>query len=239
MTTTSDPARPGELDAAMEALARLDLGTQSLSATLQLVAELAKRALPEVDETSITLLRGERAHTAVFTSPIAVRLDERQYESGFGPCLDCAATGATILLRHTDPDPVYPAFTREALRAGIRHTVSVALLVPHRSAGALNLYAADTEISVDTVLAAERFAAYAAVAVANADRLDHAQELAAQMQQAMQSRAVIEQAKGILMARHGYDADRAFAELARRSQHKNVKLRDLAARMVADPRRAG
>jgi GAF domain-containing protein len=228
-----------EPDAAFSELARLDLREQSLTESLRQIAELAKRVIPGADETSITVIDRGRAKTMVFTGPLAVQLDERQYASGFGPCLDAAMTGASILLDHADDMPLYPEFTRAALRAGITHTAAIALLVPHRAAGALNLYTASRDaFTPQAITFAERFASYAAIAVANADHVDEAEELARQLQEAMRSRAVIEQAKGILMGRYGLSADDAFRRLAKRSQDTNTKLRDLAARIVADPTNA-
>lgn len=225
-----------ETDATFAELVRINLTDQSLTDTLRQIAELAKRAVPGIDESSITVIKDDRPKTMVFTSPIAVLLDERQYGSGFGPCLDAAMTGATIVLDHHDDLPLYPEFTRAALRAGILHTVAIPLQVPNRDSGALNLYAAGEEpISPDAVAFAERFASYAAYAVANADHVSDVEELARQLQEAMRSRATIEQAKGILMARHGLSADDAFRRLATISQNTNTRLRDLAARMVEGP----
>ncbi len=228
-----------EPDAAFAELARLNLSDQSLTETLRQVGELAKRVIPGVDEASVTVINNDRPKTMVFTSRLAVQLDERQYESGFGPCLDAASTGATIILDHRADQPLYPEFTHAALRAGVTHTAAVALLVPYRTAGALNLYSArDEPFSDEAVTFAERFAGYAAFAVSNADHLDSAEELARQLQEAMRSRAVIEQAKGILMARHHISADDAFRRLATLSQNTNTRLRELAARVVADPGRS-
>jgi AmiR/NasT family two-component response regulator len=79
---------------------------------------------------------------------------------------------------------------------------------------------------------AETFATYAAVAVANAALYTSTAALASQMQQAVKSRAVIDQAKGILMAQHRYSGDEAFAGLVRLSQQRNIKLRDVAQSIV-------
>jgi transcriptional regulator with GAF, ATPase, and Fis domain len=235
--TTSEAVEP---DAAFAQLAQINLSDQSLPETLRQIAELAKRMIDGVDETSITVTTQGRPKTMVFTNALAVQLDERQYESGFGPCLDAATTGATIVLNHRDDYPLYPEFTRAALRAGILHTAAVALVVPHRTAGALNLYAAGEEpFTRKAVTFAERFASYAAYAVSNADRIDNAEELARQLQEAMRSRAVIEQAKGIVMAHQGVSADDAFRRLAKQSQDTNTRLRELAARIVAHPTEAG
>lgn len=225
-----------EPDRAFVALAQINLGDRSLTDTLGEISELALRTIPEVDDVSITVIDKGRTKTMVFTSVLAIELDERQYDSGFGPCLDAAATGATIVLNHREDFPLYPAFTSAALRVGVNHTAAIALQVPHRTAGALNLYSRrDEPFSAEAVTFAERFASYAAYAVSNADRLDGIEELARQLQEAMHSRAIIEQAKGILMARHGISADDAFRRLARESQNTNTRLRELAARITADP----
>lgn len=231
--TTSEAIEP---ELAFAALARINLSDQSLTDTLREIIELALQTVPEVDDVSITVIDKGRPKTMVFTSALAVELDERQYTSGFGPCLDSAATGATIVLDHREDFPLYPAFTSAALRSGINHTAAIALQVPHRTAGALNLYSRrDEPFSAEAVTFAERFASYAAYAVSNADRLDGIEELARQLQEAMRSRAIIEQAKGILMARHGISADEAFRRLARESQNTNIRLRELATRITADP----
>jgi GAF domain-containing protein len=229
--TTFEAIQP---EVAFGDLAKIDLRNQSLGDTLQQIAELARRVVPGVDAVSITVINNGRPKTMVFSSPLAVQLDERQYESGFGPCLDAAATGMTIVLNHRVDVPLYPEFTRAALRSGIFQTAAIALLVPHRTAGALNLYSArDTAFQAEEIAFAERFAGFAAFAVSNADHVDTAEELGRQLQEAMRSRAVIEQAKGIVMARYGVTADEAFRRLAKESQDTNTRLRDLAGRLVA------
>jgi AmiR/NasT family two-component response regulator len=79
---------------------------------------------------------------------------------------------------------------------------------------------------------AETIADYVAVAVANAHAHSKAAELAEQMRQAMQTRSVIDQAKGIIMAQNHCTADEAFAMLSRASQRSNRKLRDIAQSIV-------
>lgn len=214
-------------------LSKIMLGDQPLGAALQRVAELAQRTIPEVDQVSVTLMRGGRPETVVFTGGLAVSLDERQYESGFGPCLDAAVTGQTIVVANDDPDSRYADFSRAAWKAGVTHTVSVGLPVPQRVIGGLNLYASTAEpIEESTVDLAEAFAGYAAVAVANAALYSSTADQVRQLQQAVKSRTVIDQAKGILMGRGYYPADAAFEELVKTSQRENRKLRDVAQTIV-------
>lgn len=221
------------LDKAFEELRQTVLGDLSMSETLHQVATLTRRVVPQAAEVSVTLVEGERARTAAFTGSIAVQLDERQYAAGFGPCLAAAISGQTIRTDSDDPDTAYPDFARVAGRSGMRHTLSVALPVPGRTVGALNLYGAGSmpfdDLAESTV---GTFAGYAAVSIANAALYADAVDLATQLRVAMASRAEIEQAKGIVMAQQGCTAEEAFAMLARLSQTRNVKLREIAHEVV-------
>jgi GAF domain-containing protein len=198
--------------------------------TLRHIAELAKQTLDGVEEVSLTIIEDGRPRSVVFTGRLAVHLDERQYEHGFGPCLDAAKSGQTISVDSQEVDDTpYREFGRAAERAGVRHTVSVGMPLAHRSIGGLNIYrATETPFSSTFLEHAEIFAGYAAVAVANITSHANAVAEAAHLRKAMESRAVIEQAKGIIMARDRCTADEAFDMLKRISQQQNVKLRDLA-----------
>ena len=222
-----------EAHVAFAELSKIMLGAEPLNLTLGRIAELARATMPEVDEVSMTLLEGGKAKTAVFTGSLAIQLDERQYDTGFGPCLDAAASGQTIVVDTRDPEGAYPEFAHAARRAGVTHSMSVGLPVPERLVGAMNLYASTAEpLDRDTVTLAETFAGYAAVAMANAALYTSTAELVKHLQTALQTRAVIEQAKGILMAKHRYSGEQAFRDLAKASQHSNRKLRDIAQGIV-------
>ena len=230
----SDHDQQVEPSKAFEELSKLVLGEQSLTAILTRVAELAKSVIPDTREVSVTLLRDqESAETVVFTGSLAVDLDERQYEAGFGPCMDAAMAGTTIAVANADPGTPYPEFSRVSLKAGVSHSLSVGLPVPQRTVGALNLYAVgDQAYDPESVELAETFAEDAAGAIANAALYSSTASLAAQMQTAMQSRAVIEQAKGIIMGRNRCTADEAFTILVTMSQRRNEKLSKLAQGIV-------
>ncbi|GAA2023199.1 GAF and ANTAR domain-containing protein [Pseudokineococcus marinus] len=230
-TPAHAPSTPPGIEGAFAELGRLMLD-QPLGQYLQRVAELAAGTLPGVDGLSVTLVEDGRARSAAFTTTVAAQLDERQYEVGFGPCLDAAQSGDTIRV-DVAADDVYPAFARAAARLGVRCAASVGMPVPHRVVGALNLYSASGDLDEETLVLARTFASYAAVALANASLYGSTARLADQLQEAMRSRAVIEQAKGVLMAVHGVDADEAFARLSRASQDANRKLRDMAGEVVA------
>ena len=233
------PRRLLEPQEAFLRLGRLDLASTPLGRVLQQVAELARDTVPGADEVSVTLLDGEEARTAGFTGPLAAQLDERQYARGFGPCMDAALGGEVVSLPDLGLDQRYPDFSAVAVRHGVRSSLSVGMPVPQRQLGGLNIYArVPHAFDEESVTLARAFAEYAAVALLNASLLESREALARQLERAMASRAVIEQAKGIIMARTGCSAEEAFAVLARRSQNANRKLHDLAAEVVAHPRRS-
>ncbi len=218
--------------AAFAELGQIVHGDVPLDTILQRIAEQARQLIPELTEVSVTLIDNGRPRTVVFTGTLASYLDERQYEAGFGPCTDAAISGNTIIVDTADSTSPYAGFGTIAARHGIRHVVSVGLPIPQRTVGALNMYS-DTEgpISADSVGLAEAFAIYAGVAVANAALYQATASQAEDMLSAMRSRAVIEQAKGIIIAQRHCSPEEAFAVLARTSQTENVKLRDLAVQL--------
>jgi GAF domain-containing protein len=219
-------------------LSRIMLGAQPLSTTLARVAELAKQTIPGAAEVSVTLIQEGAATSVSFTGPLAIQLDERQYEAGFGPCMDAAMSGATIPIDDTAHSDSYPDFGRVASRHGITHTMSIGLPVERRTIGALNIYGTGNgPFDETTAELATAFASYAAVAVNNAGLYASTATLAGNLQKALDSRAVIDQAKGILMGRHRCSADAAFDLLVAQSSTTNRKLRDIAQAIVDDVQR--
>src|SRR5215208_3273234 len=105
-------------------LSKIMLGAEPLNLTLERIAQLACATMPEVDEVSMTLLEGGKARTAVFTGPLAVQLDERQYDNGFGPCLDAAVSGQTIVVDRERPRGGLPGLRRSSAEIG-RHLLGV------------------------------------------------------------------------------------------------------------------
>jgi GAF domain-containing protein len=206
-----------------------------MSEVLHRVAELAVACVPGADEVSVTLVDGDRTRSAAFTGTLAVALDERQYEAGFGPCLDAAQTGRHLRVDDTGAESSYPDFASAAARQGVRSALSIGFPMAQRVLGAINVYRFDgPPLDAEAEQLLTTFAGYAAVALANASLYASTADLAANLQTAMNGRAVIEQAKGILISRLGCTPDEAFTHLATRSQHENRKLRDIAVDLVAE-----
>jgi GAF domain-containing protein len=198
------------------------------------VAHVAKRTVPGAEEVSVTLIDKKEAYTAAYTGQLALDLDELQYGKGYGPCLDAAAAATTLSLPDMTTEDRWPDWAARALQAGAHSSLSIGLPMHEQITGALNIYATEPKaFDDDAVVLGQTFAGYAAVALTNAHLYDAQANLAQQMQAAMQSRAVIEQAKGIIIGSRHCTPDEAFAILTRLSQDTNRKLRDVATALVA------
>jgi GAF domain-containing protein len=214
-------------------IGQIRLGDNRLEDILKRIAGLAKRTVPGADEVSVTLVRDRGPHTAAYTGQLALTLDEWQYEGNQGPCLRAAAEQTVISVPDLAADRRWPQWAARAVETGALSSLSVGLPVQDKVTGALNVYATAAQaFDEDAMLLAQTFAGYAAVALANAYLHDTTAGLAEHMRRAMEHRAVIEQAKGIIMADRRCTADQAFAILNKLSQDTNRKLRDVAAALV-------
>ncbi|MFG3600402.1 ANTAR domain-containing protein [Micromonospora chersina] len=149
-----------------------------------------------------------------------------------GPGL-AAASGDILPSSDLADEDRWPGWTERELKTTVASSVSIGLRIHEAVVGALNVYArAPHAIDADTIAVLETFAAYAAVAVANAHLYDSTAALALRMQEAMASRAVIEQAKGIIMADRHCTPTEAFAILTTVSQDSHRRVRDVAQALV-------
>ncbi|NAZ83750.1 ANTAR domain-containing protein [Kineococcus sp. R8] len=216
-------------------LSRIVLGQRPLTQVLLRVGELAVATIPGADEISVTLVEKGVPHTAAFTGSLAAALDERQYAAGFGPCVDAAQSGHTIRIDDVADTRTYTDFAAIAARSGVRSILSIGLPMPQQVLAAMNIYRfGEGPLDAEAERVAQEFGRYAAVSLANASLFEHSTLLAARMQHAMESRAVIDQAKGMIMITEGVTADEAFQRLVSASQAANRKLRDIAAEMVRE-----
>lgn len=204
--------------------------------TLLQVSEITTAALPGAHMAGITMLGDEgKPKTRIFTDPDSPDIDEAQYTSGRGPCLDSWREGRVVRLDDMGKASAdYPEFSKAAREHGIQSTLSLPLVAGDKSLGALNLYSRSKDgFSQDDEDLGQELAAAASIVLANASAYWEASQLSEQLGEAMRSRAVIEQAKGMLMARSPHlSPEDAFDLLRKASQRENVKLRDVAQRIV-------
>lgn len=207
---------------------------ETLDEALYRLVVSCRDAIPPCKDASITLAHGARKRTAAATSELALRIDEWEYAADVGPCIDALRDGDEHYVPTLAEASVYPGLGQVLEDAGVASTIGLPLTVGEHVVGALNVYAATPNAFDDGRWrnAARVVAAQAAAAVHNLRLFDAHRSLAEQTQQAMASRAVIEQAKGVLMAQSRCSADAAFGRLCDASQRENVKLRDIAQRIV-------
>lgn len=235
MPTSSSSVTSMNPAAALAELGSIVLRDTTTQAVLQRVAELAKASLPGVIETSVTLLGEGGGSTVAFTGDLAQVLDETQYAHGYGPCVDAARGGEVLEIQDAREETRWPEYVAVALEHGALSSFSVPLPVQKEMTAALNCYAAAPHAFDEQSRAQARaFAGFAGVAVANMHSYDSIKLLADQLQSAMFSRAVVDQAKGILMGERRCTAQEAFDLLVAISQSTHRKLRDVAQALVDD-----
>ncbi|MCW2537287.1 MAG: hypothetical protein JWQ26_2986 [Modestobacter sp.] len=225
--------RPADAAQTLDLLGRLALREHSMESLLQSVADLVTTVVPGGLEASVTVLLDGGAATVVHTGQLAVDCDERQYERGDGPCLHAAATGELTEIADARTETRWPDYARAVAERGSLSSLSVPLPVGDRVKAALNIYARKAQaFDGDARTVATRFAPYAAIAIATTQAYREARDRADNLQTALDSRAVIDQAKGILMERYKLTPDEAFQILSQASMAANRKVRDIAEELV-------
>jgi GAF domain-containing protein len=223
---------PPAADAFAE-LARITLSEQSLDTVMDTIARLTKRTIPGAAEVSVTIVERGKAKTVAFTGRLAKDLDERQYERGYGPCLACVEGNQPIVINDMVRDARWRHWALDASERGAGSSMSIPVPVQREVMAALNIYSTERQaFDPDSIELATTFGAYAGVALANMHLYEAQGQVAEQLQNAMQSRAVIEQAKGILMGQRRCNAEEAFDLLIGISQDTNRKLREVAQALV-------
>jgi GAF domain-containing protein len=222
-----------ELRSSLAALSQLATGQMELTDVLTRVAEFAVRAIPGADGAGLTLIEAGHADTIVASAPFVTEVDAIQYGIGEGPCITAAAESRTMRSGSLGTDPLWPQFGPRVGHLGVHSALSLPLLTTDGVLGAMNVYAHARDAFDDrAALVGELFAVPAAIAVQNAQVLAQAKRLATQLQAALTSRTIIDQAKGILISRIGCTAEEAFDRLRQRSQSENQKVHTVAQSVV-------
>jgi GAF domain-containing protein len=227
------------VDELLRALSGVVLVDRTLDDVLGEITSLAKLGIPGAEAVSITLLRNEKAFTAAYDGAMSLAADELQYERGYGPCMDAGRGGVVLRVDDMRTEERWPDYVAHILaETPVRSSLSVPLPYQGATIGALNIYSTRPAAfaSPESLSAGLETAEVIAVAIANADAHWQLGEQARNMRVAMDSRAVIEQAKGVLMAQRHVEADQAFEILREASQRYNRKLRDIAQGIVEGTR---
>jgi PAS domain-containing protein len=228
--TEPDSAPDAALLAALGSLATVSVMDGDLQAALARLAELAVQGIGPALAASVIIGAPAEPTSLVSTGQVAQTADGVQYRAAQGPGWDAHAGREPITATDLGADPRWPAL--HGIEGG-----AVAVPMPDGRGGpvgVLILYGTPALAEPAQVRHAAIFADAAVLLLREQVTVSQLRQQEAQLRDALTSRAVIDQAKGILMARQGMDADSAFAELARRSQQANVKLREVAHQLVEE-----
>ncbi|GGL90447.1 transcription antitermination regulator [Streptomyces fumigatiscleroticus] len=234
--TDAQSTGPGSGEQLLVRLQTLLLEADRAEEFLQALVTLAATELSVPVSCSVTLESEDapRPYTAAASHEAVHCVDRRQYETGEGPCLETLRTGTPHHIEDLDREDRFGAFPLLARQCGLRSVLALPLAPPRQeAAGALNLYAtAPGSFPGPVRERAAVFAGHASGALGVALKLAGQAQFSRDLERAIASRTVIDQALGILMAQQRCTAEQALAILARASQNRNVKLRDLAAGIV-------
>lgn len=168
------------------------------------------------------------------TDDRASRVEIAQVDARDGPCYEAFRSGHVITVADLDGDQRWPRFRDAALEQGYRSVMGIPMPVSTQRIGALDLYrTAPGEWSPEEHDVAQLLANVASGYVFNWRSLHEQETLAGQLQHALDSRVIIEQAKGVLAERHGVDAGTAFQVLRKHSRSTSNPLHDVARQVVA------
>lgn len=191
--------------------------------------------LPGVAAAGVMLAdpRGALGVSAAST-PEARALSEYQLHRNEGPGIDAYRTGRYV--RRPDlggPDPRWPRFSASARAAGFAAVHALPLRLRAESVGAVNLFGPDTgDLPAQSVSAARAIADAAGIGLVHRRLYDHHEQVTDQLRHALDSRVVIEQAKGLLAERRNVPVTAAFDLLRAHARDHNTKIGDVAARVV-------
>jgi hypothetical protein len=212
--------------------ARILMSAGSVTDTLASVVNLAVSTIEGCDFAGLFLIEEGVVSTPVHTDPIVVEVDALQHLTGQGPCLDAITYRTIFYADDLGDDQRWSHFGPQATTAGIRSVLALPLADDTRQ-GALNLYARyPSAFGVVDRGKAVLLASLATLALSVAHSHENEERKLDNLHAAMISRELIGQAEGILMERERVTATEAFDILRRASQHLNLKLREVAQRLV-------
>ncbi|MCV7177426.1 GAF and ANTAR domain-containing protein [Mycolicibacterium sphagni] len=234
-----------DLHAGLSGLAGIVSDACTVDEILGQIAQFAVQAIPGADGAAVTLVRphdtgSDDGHLYILawsvTAEFVRLIDTLQYEKlGEGPCITCIRSGRPAVSGSLGSDRRWPHLGGAVARMGVHSVLALPLIVGDRVVGAINSYAyARDAFAEHAIQLGSQFAGPAAVSVYNTQLLASTKLRTTQLQQALRSRAVIDQAIGILRSRSGGTAQEAFDRLTRISQREHVKLADVAEQLVEE-----
>jgi GAF domain-containing protein len=233
-------ADEAELYAGLRGVAGIVAGARGVMDLLRDVAEFAAQAIPGADGVGVALVDPQHGmpsiQTWAATAQLVQEIDTFQYdELNEGPCITCMESRRPTVSGSLGSDSRWPHFGGRVARMRMHSALALPLVVGDQVIGSINAYAGNRDAFADhAVQLGSQFARSAAVSVYNAQLLADAQERTLRLQRALDHRAVIDQAIGIIRSRSGGSADEAFERLTHMSQTENIRLHAVAERLVEE-----
>ena len=222
-----------ELAALLARMGAVLLSSETIDTTVELVTSLAVATLPGTTGAGVSLVDAWGKRSVAASHAMVERADRLQYELDDGPCLTAARDRVTVRIDDVTTEQRWRRWTAVAGEVGVRSMLSVPLVAAGTGIGAIKVYSNEPsayDARAEQVL--ELFARQAAILLANAQTLADARQLNVQLTDALKSRDIIGQAKGILLAQGAVDDEAAFAMLVSASQRANTKLHAVAQQLV-------
>lgn len=233
---------PERLLSSFRELSHLVLSRETVGSTLDVVSNLAVQTIPGCDVACVSLVSPDEIKTVGASHDVAFTLDDMQYETGQGPCLDAIGKDAMwFRIEDMGRDTTWPAFSARAKQEGFNSQLAFTLQIGDNTLGALNLYSRQTAaFAEDDVDNGAIFAAHAAVALSRAQASGPEAAQLEDLDEALVAQEIIARAVGILMGRELRGPEDAFQVLEERAQELKVKLVESARSVVvaADSERA-
>jgi GAF domain-containing protein len=228
---------PIDPDALAKSVSRLE-GVDPVDTGLDVALELAVAEtdkLFEVDGAGVMLLDADGAlRSSTASDQPGAMLEALQEQFGEGPCVDAFLEGAPVLAGDLAADPRWPSVGPLAAGHGVRAVLGVPINLRDGPVGTLNVYAARPHRWDDSEVAAiQAYTRVIASLLRSAVQAHVSGRAATQLQQALDGRSLIEQAKGVLMERRGLDQQAAFELLRSRARSTRRRLQDVAQETVA------
>jgi transcriptional regulator with GAF, ATPase, and Fis domain len=233
--SVSHPSDLNVLASAYGQLLGLLVEAPDVDAFLDKMVRLAADVVTPAAACGVTVCRDGQPFTPATSNDLAAQVDQIQYGTDEGPCLEALRTGTIVQVDDLSQEERWDSFRPHAVAHGVVSSLSLPLAVDGETLGALNLYsAAPAAFAGQHGVHAAEFAQRSAAALAVTLRQVRHAQVQHQLADAMVSSSVIDQAIGILMAQQRCTANAAFDLLRQASQHRNRKLRDIAAEIITN-----
>jgi GAF domain-containing protein len=201
---------------------------------LTLLVERCAEVL-DVSAAGLMLVAPEGDLRVVASSSEAMRVVELfELQSAEGPCLDCHRSGEAVLNQDlAEVNGRWPTFAPVALDAGFKSVHALPMRLRGQVIGALNLFRTDEgSMATADVMAGQALADLATITILQHRAAVEAQTLTAQLNFALNSRVLIEQAKGVVAERTGVGMEQAFSRLRNHARNHNLRLIDVAQSVI-------